>query len=191
MNGAFGLALVGQRIAEEGDDAIAQSLEHIALVTRDAHRAGILVAADDPLQDFRIHPVGQFGESHHVTEQHRELAAFTAAHPSVWTAETLEASAGVEVGWTSTLAEASGPPSPLRSARALTSPLRGPRGRPSSRRSFSVSSRNASRSTSCSAKIDAYRSRPSSRSHDDKVSMFSSSSRIDCVVAPGRTTGAL
>ena len=62
-------------IAEESDDAIAQSLKHVAVIARDAHRAGILVAADDPLQHFRIHAAGQLGEPHHIAEQDGELAA--------------------------------------------------------------------------------------------------------------------
>ena len=64
-----------ERIAEESDDAIAQALEHVAFVAGDAHRAGIFVAADDLLQHFGIDAVGQFGEAHHVAEQHGELAA--------------------------------------------------------------------------------------------------------------------
>ncbi len=74
-NGALGLAFVRQRIAEEGDDAITQALEHVALVAGYAHRAGILVAADDVSQYFGINARGQLGEPHHVAEQHGELTA--------------------------------------------------------------------------------------------------------------------
>ena len=74
-NGSLGLALVRQRVTEEGDDAVTQALKHVAFVARDAHRAGVLVAADDLLQNFGIDPVGQLGEAHHVAEEHGELAA--------------------------------------------------------------------------------------------------------------------
>src|SRR5690349_8625447 len=41
MNRALGFALVRERVAEEGDDAIAQALEYVAFKARDAYRAGI------------------------------------------------------------------------------------------------------------------------------------------------------
>jgi hypothetical protein len=76
MNGALGFAFVRERVTEERHDAITESLEHVAFVAGNAYRAGILVAADDPLQHFGIDTIGQFGEAHHVAEQHGELAAF-------------------------------------------------------------------------------------------------------------------
>ncbi len=51
-------------------------MEYAAFVAGDAHRTDIFVAADDPLQHFGIHAVGQFSEAHYVAEQHGELAAF-------------------------------------------------------------------------------------------------------------------
>src|SRR4051812_47585558 len=82
VNGALGFAFVRERVAEESYDAVAQSLEYVAFIARDAYRAGILVAADDPLQHFRIHAVRQLGEAHHVPEEDGELtplACFTVA----------------------------------------------------------------------------------------------------------------
>ena len=74
MDRAFGLAFMRQGIAEECHDAIAQALEHVAFVTGNAHRAGILIAANDPLQHFRVQAVGKLGEPHQVAEQHGKLA---------------------------------------------------------------------------------------------------------------------
>ena len=74
-NRPFGFVLMGQRVPEEGDDAIAQALEYKAFIADDASRASLFVAADHSLQHFGVHPVGQLGEAHHVAEHHRELSA--------------------------------------------------------------------------------------------------------------------
>jgi hypothetical protein len=58
MDSAFGFPLMSEWVTKEGDDAIAQALVHIALIASDAHGTGILVTADDPVQDFRIDPIG-------------------------------------------------------------------------------------------------------------------------------------
>ena len=97
MNGALGLAFMRQRIAEEGDDAVAQALEHVSFVTGNAHRAGILVAADDPLQHFGIHAVASSVKptmSQNSTVSWRR----SPVSPVVWAAGTLEAPPCVEVG---------------------------------------------------------------------------------------------
>jgi hypothetical protein len=75
-NRSLGLAFVRQRVAEEGDDAIAKPLEEITFEAGHARRAGILVTAHDVLQHFGIEPRGEVRIAHHVAEQHGELAAF-------------------------------------------------------------------------------------------------------------------
>ena len=68
---AFGLRLVRQRKAEEGDDAIAEYPENITFIPIDTGLAGFLVAAKHDLHGFGIELVGEFGEAHHVAEKHR------------------------------------------------------------------------------------------------------------------------
>src|SRR5690242_19970972 len=71
---ALGLAFVREGITEKGDDAIAQSLEHVTVVPGNTDRAGVLVAADDPLQHFGVQAGGELGKAHHVAEKHGKLA---------------------------------------------------------------------------------------------------------------------
>src|SRR6476619_7529905 len=73
---AFGLGLMRQGKAEEGDDAIAEYPEDISFVAIDAGLAGFLVAAKHDLHGFGIELVRELGEAHHVAEQHRQMAPF-------------------------------------------------------------------------------------------------------------------
>src|SRR5262245_54051361 len=75
MNRALSFPLVRERIAEEGHDPIAVPLIDVTLVAGDAHSTLILIAPNDPLQDFRIDSIGQLGKADHIAEQHGELAA--------------------------------------------------------------------------------------------------------------------
>jgi hypothetical protein len=61
MNGALSFPLVHERVTEESDDAIAHAPEHVTFVAGYACRAGILVCAEDLLQDLRIDSIGQLG----------------------------------------------------------------------------------------------------------------------------------
>ncbi len=73
-DGALGLVLVRHRVAEEGDDAVAQALEDVAFVARHAVGARLFVDVDDALQGFGVDAAGDLGEAHHVAEQHGQRA---------------------------------------------------------------------------------------------------------------------
>ena len=137
---AFGFGFVGEREAEESDDAIAEYPEDISVVAVDASLAGLLVCAKDDLHCFGVELVGELGESYHVAEQHSQLTPFAGrcARPEA-----------------RPISRATFPRATRWSIR-----FRGPNGRPSSLRSLSVSIRSVARSISFSSKISRSCSRP-------------------------------
>ena len=71
----LGLVLVGARVAEIDEDAVAHVLRNKAVVAPDRRAAPVLIRGDDIAQIFGIHPGGECRRSDEVAEHHRQLAA--------------------------------------------------------------------------------------------------------------------
>ena len=67
--------LLGTRVAEAHQDAVAEVLRDRAAVTLHHLRTGAVVAGDDVAQVFGVAMRGQIGEPDEVHEHHRHLAA--------------------------------------------------------------------------------------------------------------------
>jgi hypothetical protein len=74
-NGAFSGILESARKAEIGQDAVAHELGDETAEAADRAGGGILITADHAAKEFGIDRVRQRRRTHHVAEQHRDLAA--------------------------------------------------------------------------------------------------------------------
>ena len=68
---AFGIMLVGLRIAEIGEHAVAHIFGDEAAVARDRRRAAFLIGGDDLAHVLGIEPRRQRGRADKVAEHHR------------------------------------------------------------------------------------------------------------------------
>ncbi len=71
----LGLVLMGARVAEIDEDAVAHVLRDKAVVAPDRGTAPALIRRDDIAQIFGVHPGGECRRSHQVAEHHGQLAA--------------------------------------------------------------------------------------------------------------------
>ena len=71
----LGLVLMGARVAEIDQDAVAHVLRDKAVVTPDRRAAAALKRRDDIAQIFGVHPGGERRRSHQVAKHHGQLAA--------------------------------------------------------------------------------------------------------------------
>ena len=71
----LGLVLMGARVAEINEDAVAHVLRDKAVVMPDRGTAPALIRRDDIAQIFGVHPGGECRRSHQVAEHHGQLAA--------------------------------------------------------------------------------------------------------------------
>src|SRR5690606_3076629 len=78
-HGAFGIVLVGHRVAEVHQGAVAEILVYPAAVAVDDARAVVVKCADQALQFFRIEHARQVCRADHVTEHDGQVAALTEA----------------------------------------------------------------------------------------------------------------
>ena len=131
---ALGLVFVHPGPAEEGEHPVAHQLGHMPLKPCDFARDRILVGAQDLTHLLRVETPRKRCGANKVAEHHRE--------PPSPGSRALERVLGV-----ATTFEADGAG---KSRIALSTSLRGPSGSPSSRRSASVSSGNATGVTSAS-----------------------------------------
>ena len=71
----LGLVLMGARVAEIDQDAVAHVLRDKAVVMPDRRTAAALIRRDDIAQIFGVHPGRECGRSHQIAKHHRQLAA--------------------------------------------------------------------------------------------------------------------
>ena len=71
----LGLVLMGARVAEIDEDAVAHVLRDKAVVAPDRRAAPALIRRDDIAQIFGVHPGGECRRSHQVAKHHGQLAA--------------------------------------------------------------------------------------------------------------------
>ncbi len=71
----LGLVLMGARVAEIDQDAVAHVLRDKAVVAPDRRTAPALIRRDHIAQIFGVHPGGECGRSHQVAKHHGQLAA--------------------------------------------------------------------------------------------------------------------
>ena len=71
----LGLVLMGARVAEIDEDAVAHVLRDKAVVMPDRGTAAALIRRDDIAQIFGVHPGGECRRSHQVAKHHGQLAA--------------------------------------------------------------------------------------------------------------------
>ena len=71
----LGLVLMGARVAEIDEDAVAHVLRDKAVVAPDRGTAPALKRRDHIAQIFGVHPGGECGRSHQVAKHHGQLAA--------------------------------------------------------------------------------------------------------------------
>ena len=129
----LGLVLVRPRPAEIGQHAVAHELGHVPVEPSDLGGHGGLVGLDDLAHLLRVEPGGERGRADQVDEHDRELAPLGLGRPG---------RRAPGRGFLPDPHRWRG--GPARAWIALSSTLRGPSGRPSSRRSASVSSGRAS-----------------------------------------------
>jgi hypothetical protein len=79
-HGALGIVLVGTRVAEVGQHAVAHELGDVALEARDLPGDRVLVVAQDLAHALGVEPARQLGGAHEIDEHHRELPALRAGH---------------------------------------------------------------------------------------------------------------
>ncbi len=72
---ALGLVLMGARVAEIDEDAVAHVLRDKAVVTPDRRTAAALIRRDDIAQIFGVHPGRECRRPHQVAKHHGQLAA--------------------------------------------------------------------------------------------------------------------
>ena len=72
---AFGVVLVGDRRAEQGEDAVAEDLVDPPAERRDVVDEQLEARVDQPLDGFGIAVLGQRGEPDEIGEQHRRDAS--------------------------------------------------------------------------------------------------------------------
>ena len=72
---SLGLVLMGARVAEIDEDAVAHVLRDKAVVMPDRRAAPALIRGDDIAQIFGVHPGGERRRSHQVAKHHGQLAA--------------------------------------------------------------------------------------------------------------------
>ena len=72
---ALGLVLMGARVAEIDEDAVAHVLRNKAVVAPDRRAAPVLERRDDIAQILGVHPGRECGRSHQVAKHHGQLAA--------------------------------------------------------------------------------------------------------------------
>ena len=75
---AFGVVLVGRRIAEVGEHAIAEELGHVAVEAADRHLTGPLVLAQDVAEILGVELTPEHGRTDEVAEDHRERTPLAA-----------------------------------------------------------------------------------------------------------------
>jgi hypothetical protein len=71
----LGLVLVGARVAEINEDAVAHVLGDKAVIMPDRRAAPVLKRGDDIAQIFGVHPGGECRRPHQIAEHHGQLAA--------------------------------------------------------------------------------------------------------------------
>jgi hypothetical protein len=71
----LGLVLMGARVAEINEDAVAHVLGDKAVVAPDRRAAAVLIRRDHIAQIFGVHPGGECRRSHQVAKHHGQLAA--------------------------------------------------------------------------------------------------------------------
>ena len=71
----LGLVLMGARVAEIDEDAVAHVLRDKAVVAPDRRAAPALIRRDHIAQIFGVHPGGECRRSHQVAKHHGQLAA--------------------------------------------------------------------------------------------------------------------
>ena len=76
-HGALRIVFMRLGIAKIDQQAIAEILGNMALKALDDLSAGLLVGPHHLPQVFGIEPTGERGRIYQITEQHRELAAFS------------------------------------------------------------------------------------------------------------------
>ena len=72
---SLGLVLMGARVAEINEDAVAHVLRDKAVVMPDRRTAPALIRRDDIAQIFGVHRGGECRRSHQVAKHHGQLAA--------------------------------------------------------------------------------------------------------------------
>ena len=77
----LGLVLMGARVAEIDEDAVAHVLRDKAVVTPDRGTAPALIRRDDIAQIFGVHPGRECRRSHQVAKHHGQLAALGLRRP--------------------------------------------------------------------------------------------------------------
>ena len=75
-HGALGVVLVGDRGAEQGEDAVAEQLVDPTTERGDVVDQTLEHAVDEPLHLFGVEVLGERGEADHVAEQHGDDAPF-------------------------------------------------------------------------------------------------------------------
>jgi hypothetical protein len=73
----LGLVLMGARVAEIDQDAVAHVFRDKAVVAPDRRAAAVLIRRDDIAQIFGVHPGRECRRSHQVAKHHGQLAALS------------------------------------------------------------------------------------------------------------------
>jgi hypothetical protein len=76
----LGLVLMGARVAEIDQDAVAHVFRDKAVVAPDRRAAAVLIRRDDIAQIFGVHPGRERGRSHQIAKHHGQLAALGVRH---------------------------------------------------------------------------------------------------------------